>query len=299
LTRWFPLRPGVEFTVESNPNTLTAEKVEILARHGVNRVSLGAQSFQRHLLGRLERDHDPDSVGRAVEMLRPYIPRVSIDLIFGVPSQTLPEWQEDLGKALALGVTHLSAYGLTYEKGTPLWKQRRLGIVEPIDEGVEADMYEHLLGAMDSAGWCGYEISNFHAIDTGEPCRHNLAYWANAPYYGFGTGAAAFVDGRRTLNLRPIVNYLETVEAGLSPICQGETLDGPARARETAVLNLRRAQGLDKKEFLGQTGFDIDHLAGASVRPMMDLGLLEDDGRRWRLTRAGFLLADGVLARIV
>jgi len=297
LNHWFRVTPEVEFTVESNPNTLTAEKVAILADHGVNRVSLGAQSFRPHLLHQLERNHDPDSVGRAVDLLRQRIHNVSIDLIFGIPGQSEREWEEDLEKGLSLDPNHLSAYGLTYEKGTALWKQRRLGIVEPIDENIEATMYEHLMDRLNQDGWQQYEVSNF-AID-GNRCRHNLFYWANAPYYGFGTGAAAFRSNRRTLNLRPLVTYMERVEEGESPICQSEILDPESRARETAILNLRRGEGVSRANFVETTGFRIDDLAGEAIRQFVEHGLLIDDGESISLTRAGFLLADGILARIV
>src|SRR5262249_26436495 len=127
VTRWLPLESGHEFTIESNPGTLTAEKIAILADYGVTRVSLGAQSFQPPLLQVLERDHSPDDVPRSVEAIRRRIPQVSLDLIFGVPDQTLSEWVADLRCALELQPDHISTYGLTYEKGTPLWKQRQTG----------------------------------------------------------------------------------------------------------------------------------------------------------------------------
>lgn len=300
LGHWLLLDPDGEFTVESNPNTLTAVKVAILADHSVNRVSLGAQSFQPHLLARLERDHDPDSVARAFDLLRPRIPNLSLDLIFGIFGQTLDEWRRDLDQAVALAPEHLSAYGLMYEKGTPLWKQRRLGIIEPIDDGLEADMYEHLLDRLNGNGWEQYEISNFARQANGaRRCRHNGVYWANLPYYGFGTGAASFVGGERNLNLRPLVTYIERVESGQSPVCQTEVLDPESRARETAVLQLRRNDGLERISFRDQTGFSIDDLAEPALQLGERQGLLFDDGRTVRLTRQGLLLADGILSRIV
>ncbi len=300
VIHWFPPTPGQEFTVESNPNTLSPDKVRILANHGVNRVSLGAQSFHPHLLTRLERNHDPASVYRAIEMLKPSIENLSIDLIFGVPGQTMDEWSYDLKAALELPIEHLSSYGLTYEKGTPLWKQRRLGIVEPVAEDTEAEMFEHLLEATSAAGMEHYEVSNFSrkgVLD--RRCQHNGAYWANAPYYGFGTGAAAFVDGKRTLNLRPLLTYIETVEQGHSPIHQSESLEPEPRARETAVLNLRRAEGINLDTFRQQTGFDFRELAGQTLPSMAKIGLLVDTGSDVRLSPRGFLLADGMFSRIV
>ena len=131
---WLPLEPDHEFSVEANPGTLDADKVAVLADHGVNRVSLGAQSFHRELLRTLERDHAPRDVPLAVERIRRRIADVSLDLIFAVPEQTLADWEADLQNALALEPVHLSTYGLTYEKGTRLWKQQHAGIVRPLDE---------------------------------------------------------------------------------------------------------------------------------------------------------------------
>ncbi|MGL5097112.1 MAG: radical SAM family heme chaperone HemW, partial [Planctomycetia bacterium] len=206
VNHWHPPGAVEEFTVEANPNTLTAEKSAVLADHGVNRVSLGAQSFHPHLLERLERDHDPDSVPRGLELLRPRIDNVSLDLIFGVPGQTFAEWEYDLRRVVELQPDHCSTYGLTFEKGTRLYEQRRLGVVQSVDEEIERRMFEHALDAL-GVGWEHYEISNHarrRAFPDGStaarPCMHNLVYWANDPCFGFGTGAAAYVDGVRTLN---------------------------------------------------------------------------------------------------
>lgn len=140
LGHWFPLTPGGEWTVEANPGTLDAEKVELLAAVGVNRVSLGAQSFRPALLSVLERNHGPEEVERAVELVRPHFSRWSLDLIFGIPGSTLEDCKTDLAAALALGPSHLSCYGLVFEKGTNLWKQWQAGEVVPVDEETERDV---------------------------------------------------------------------------------------------------------------------------------------------------------------
>lgn len=305
LTRvrhWFPPQPGQEFTVESNPNTLDEEKIATLAAHGVTRVSLGAQSFEPELLARLERNHDPDSVSRAIAMLRPRIAQVSIDLIFGIPGQTFEQWDADLRRALELGTDHLSLYGLTYEKGTRLWRQRQLAIVTPVDEEVERQMMEHAIDVLSSNGYCHYEISNFARASAGEPprhCRHNLAYWANHAYFGFGTGAAAYRHYRRTLNIRDVAAYIARMSAGRDVVTQSESLEPEARARETAMLNLRRMSGLDRATFQCQTDYSIDELAGRALARHVADGLLEDTGTGLRLTREGLLLADAVLQSVL
>jgi oxygen-independent coproporphyrinogen-3 oxidase len=296
--RNFPLEQGGEWTVEANPGTLDAEKADVLAGGGVNRVSLGAQSFQPALLRALERDHAPEEVAKALELVRPRFPRWSIDLIFGVPGSTPELWQYDLEAAIALGPSHLSCYGLVYEKGTPLWKQWQAGQVRAVDEEAERTMYAHTIDRTAAAGLAMYEISNF--ARPAHECRHNLVYWANEPYFGVGLGAARYVHGVRSVNTRDLPAYLRRLEAGLRATGPSETLDPEERARETAVLMLRRTQlGLDRADFLKRTGIVIDTLAGPAVARLAARGLLEDDGRRVRLTRDGLFLADSVLCEIV
>jgi oxygen-independent coproporphyrinogen III oxidase len=296
--KWFPLEQGGEWTVEANPGTLDAEKVAVLAEGGVNRVSLGAQSFQPALLKALERNHGPEEVPRAIELVRPRFQRWSFDLIFGVPGSNTPLWERDLEEALALGPSHLSCYGLVYEKGTALWKQWNAGLVREVDEESERAMYAHTMDRLAASGLDQYEISNF--ARAGEECRHNLVYWANEAYFGVGLGAARYVDGVRSVNTRDLPAYLKRLEAGEPATGPTETLDPAPRARETAVLMLRRTlQGLERADFLRRTGFAIEALAGVAIQRAVSRGLLEDNGERIRFTREGLFLADSVLCEIV
>ena len=298
VRRWFPLTPGGEWTVEANPGTLDAAKVDVLAEGGVNRVSLGAQSFQPDLLRALERNHSPDEVPRALDLIRPRFDHWSFDLIFGVPGSTPDLWADDLKQALALGPDHLSCYGLVFEKGTALWKQERAGQVQPVDEEAERAMYEHTIDRLADAGLAMYEISNF--ARTGHESRHNLIYWGNLAYFGVGLGAARYLGGTRSSNTRDLPAYLKRIEAGDAATGPTETLDPEDRARETAVLMLRRTvKGLDRAEFALQTGFAFDELAGAALPKHRAGGLLDDDGERVRFTRAGLFLADTVLCDLL
>jgi oxygen-independent coproporphyrinogen-3 oxidase len=298
IRRWFPLAPGGEWTVEANPGTLEPARADAMAEGGVNRVSLGAQSFRPALLAALERNHTPDEVGRALELVRPRFDRWSIDLIFGVPGSTLADWESDLETALSLGPSHLSCYGLVYEKGTPLWKAWNAGAVRAVDEEVERAMYAHTIDRLDRAGLAMYEISNF--ARAGHESRHNLVYWANDAYFGVGLGAARYVKGVRSTNTRELSAYLRRLEAGLDATGPSETLDPEGRARETAVLMLRRTRlGIDRPDFAARTGSDLDTLLGDPIRRAVARGLLEDDGRRVRLTREGLFLADTVLCDLL
>src|SRR5205085_4656735 len=183
----------------------------------------------------------------AVEQVRRYIANVSLDLIFGVPGQTLTQWHADLEQALALAPAHVSTYGLTYEKGTRLWKQRRGGQVRALDEDAELAMYTTALDRLGAAGFDHYEISN-HARP-GRQCRHNLTYWANEAHFGFGVGAASYVRGVRRLNTRDLHSYLRRARAGEPTHFQSEELPPHERAMETAVVQLRRSAGIDRAAF--------------------------------------------------
>jgi oxygen-independent coproporphyrinogen-3 oxidase len=297
VLRWLPPRPGHEFSVEANPGTLTPDKVAALADHGVNRVSLGAQSFQRALLDALDRDHRPEDVPAAVENIKKRIDNISIDLIFGAPGQTPAQWEADLRAALALGPAHVATYGLTYEKGTRLWKQRRAGQVLPLDEEQELALYERAMDVLGAAGFEHYEISNF--ARPGRRCRHNQVYWANEAYFGLGMGAARYVLGRRELNTRDLRTYLRRALAGEPATFQSEELPSEERARETAAVQMRRAEGIGRAGFARQTGFDLDALFGPALRRLAGLGLIEDDGAAARLTRAGKCVADAVVCDLL
>jgi oxygen-independent coproporphyrinogen III oxidase len=297
VRRWLLLETGHEFSIEANPGTLDADKVKLLADQGVTRVSLGAQSFHVELLRVLERNHDPADVPRAVERIKHRIAQVSLDLIFGVPGQTAAQWGADLSAALALEPDHLSTYGLTFEKGTPLWKQQRWGLVQALEEEAELALYELAMDTLAAAGFEHYEISSF--ARAGSRCRHNQVYWANEAYFGLGMGAARYLEGRRELNTRDLGSYLRRIRAGQPAAFQSETLPPLERARETLGLNLRRAEGIARLPFREQTGFDLDVLAGPAVQRHVELGFLDDDGKAVRLTRRGKCVADAVIRNLL
>jgi oxygen-independent coproporphyrinogen-3 oxidase len=299
VLRWLPLDSGSEseFSIECNPDTLTTDKIVVLADHGVNRVSLGAQSFHADLLHVLERSHDPEQIAHAVERVRRRIDNVSLDLIFAVPGQTESQWRLDLDRALSLAPDHLSTYGLTYEKGTPLWKRRQRGQVLPLDEDAELALYTLAIDFLESAGFEHYEISSF--ARPRRRCRHNQVYWANEAYFGFGMGAARYVLGRRELNSRDLHRYVRQALSGESVTWQSEELPATERARETMAVQLRRAEGIDRAAFRAQTGFDVDTVAGEALARHVEQGFLADDGSCVRLTRRGKYVADAVIERLL
>jgi oxygen-independent coproporphyrinogen-3 oxidase len=195
--------------------------------------------------------------------------------------------------ALSLSPDHLSCYGLIYEKGTALWKQLQAGQVEPIPEETEANMYERTIERLAESGLIQYEISNY--ARPGFECRHNLVYWVNDAYFGFGLGAARYMNGLRATNIRDLPGYIRRMEQGLDATGPSEQLTPEERARETATLMIRRVQmGINRADFRTRTGFSIDELAGPSIIKHIQNGLLTDDGSTIRLTRQGVMLGDTV-----
>jgi oxygen-independent coproporphyrinogen III oxidase len=298
LTRkWFLPAPGAEICVEANPAGLDDAKIAVLADAGVNRVSLGAQSFDAAVLKLLERDHLGSDIPAVVNRVRRRIPNVGLDLIFGVPGQSLDLWRATLSAAIALQPTHVSTYGLTFEKGTSFQSRLNKGLLDRCDEECERQMYALAMDELPRAGFEQYELSNF--AQPGFRCRHNEVYWAGKPFFGFGPGAARYAAGRRELNHRSVTTWINRVLAGRSPIAESEELSPEGRARELIMLNLRRCEGLALGGFQEQTGFDFRELAGDALPRHLRQGLLEECAGHVRLTREGRFLADTVFAEYV
>lgn len=293
---WCHFLPDYEFSIEANPATLTHDKIAVLAEFGVNRVSLGVQSFSTSALSMLERDHNATTVIQLVERLHGVFNNISIDLIFGVPGQSLSDWHGDMQQALALRPHHISAYGLTYEKGTRLWKQVRAQQIQPLSEGEELAMFHAAMETLENAGYRQYEISNY--AQSGKECRHNEVYWANYAYFGFGMGAASYVRGIRTLNTRSLSTYLQRLAEGQSPQFQKEELQGRDLALETAGQQLRRADGIDRGQFLEQTGCSLADLWNQRMDQFVELGHAVSDDQGIRLTRSGRCIADYIVSQL-
>ena len=289
--RYFQVSAATEFSVEANPLDLTDEKIDLLAEMGVNRISLGVQSFSKQALTLLERDHCADDVRDVMTRLRTRFENISVDLIFGVPNQSLSDWSESLRQAIELCPTHISTYGLTFEKGTAFWTRLNRGDIS--DEELEREQYAIAMEQLPAAGFAQYEISNF--AKPGFECRHNKVYWNGDEYWAFGPGAARYLNGRRETNIRSVLGWLARLERGESPVADSEELEREHRARELIYLGLRRIHGLDRKSFHEKTGFELDELCGPALKTQVKLGLLDDDGVRVCLTLEGRFVADRVV----
>ena len=292
IRRWLPLEASGEFSVESTPESVEAAKLDVLLGAGVNRLSVGVQSFEDNTLRSLDRRHRSADVLPAIRQACAAGMAVSIDLIFGAPGQTLESWRGDLERAVELGVGHISTYGLTYETGTPMWKARKRGDITPVAEEAEREMYALSIDLLGSAGYEHYEVSNF--ARPGMRSRHNQVYWANDEYFGFGCGAARLVDGERSINTRDTEAYIRKIISGESPTFQRERLDPRERAWETAAVQLRRRDGIGTDDFRRRTGFDLELILGPAIDRLASMGMLERIGGQVRLTREGLFIADAV-----
>jgi len=293
------LTPGAEFSVEANPLDLTEARVELLTRAGINRVSVGVQSFQADELTTLERDHSPAEAADAVRRLMGRIPNVGVDLIFGVPGQSLAQWRNNLEAVIDLGSPHISTYGLTFEKGTAFWSRRDKGQIRQQPEELEREMYAVAIERLTSAGYRHYELSNF--ARPGFECRHNQVYWNALSYYAAGPGAASYLDGIRRTNHRSTTHWIErTIAAqGANPPAFSEELSDDERAREALMLGLRQRAGIDVDEFESRFRVSLDRLAGQTIRRMEQAGWLEHSDRRLRLTEEGVFVADTVVSELL
>ncbi len=292
LAEWFPLVPGGEFTVEVNPGEFDAACGELLQRHGVNRISLGAQSLHADKLRRLDRKHDPADVPLAVEVARRMGAHVAIDLIFASEQESPDEWRSDLQAMLQLEPDHVSTYGLTIEKGTRFWTRRLHGTLEEVEEEAQRTMYLTAMEVLGEAGFDHYEVSSF--ARPGHRSRHNMTYWLGESYYGVGPGAARYVGGVRELNHRSTSAYIRRLRAGASPTAEREELSREVRARERLVFGLRMLDGIDAADFARQTGFTLEELAASSIDWLVGLGMLARDDSRLYLTRQGLLVSDSL-----
>ncbi len=287
-----------EFTVEANPATVDEPKARLLVENGVTRVSMGAQSFFPAELAALERLHSPQDIPPSVETLRRCgVRQVNLDLIFGIPGQSLDSWRQSLARAIELAPDHIACYGLTYEPATRLTAQLHHGHVTPCDEDIEADMFNATVDVLGAAGYRQYEISNF--ARPGCECRHNLLYWRNQPYIGVGPSAAGCLSGRRYKNVPDIAAYVRRMEERGDAEAESETLTREMLALELVMMQMRLSDGLSVSDFRQRVGVDPRHQYAAALSRLVQKGWVTATCHRIALTRAGMLVANRVIAEMV
>lgn len=284
----FDVQPGAEITVEANPDTLSADYLEQLAVAGVTRLSVGMQSAVPHVLATLERTHNPDNVGVAVEWAKDAGLAVSVDLIYGTPGESLDDWKRSIDVALSYQLDHISAYSLIVEEGTAMARKISRGEIPEPDGDLQADMYEFADDSFSTTGLHWYEISNW-ARSAATESMHNRAYWTGQDWWGFGPGAHSHIGGVRFWNAKHPAAYGERLANGITPALGREVLSDEERNLEQYLLESRLREGILAAKVEQSIRNDLvnDRLV-----------TLENEGERIVLTRRGRLLADEVARRL-
>ena len=305
LNHIYDLNAVREFTAEANPGTVTVEWLDMAVTLGVNRISFGMQAYQDRILHLLGRIHRFEDVVSSVSLARRAgIGNISIDLIFGIPGQTISDWTQTADAALSLKPEHLSAYGLIPEEGTPLYKDLESGHFTLPDPDLERGMYDLVIRKTAEAGFHQYEISNFALA--GFECEHNKGYWTQIPYIGLGVSAASMtgirysadgMDYHRRTNPVTLDQYENMISSG---ILSSADLISPADSRfETMMLGLRMNQGVEESAFLKKHRVTLEQCYGKKLRTMEKLGLCKHENGVWKLTRRGFDVQNSILVELM
>ncbi|WP_221567636.1 radical SAM family heme chaperone HemW [Alkalihalobacillus sp. TS-13] len=294
------LKPGVdtEFTVEANPSVTERQKLKILKEAGVNRLSIGVQAFQDTLLSALNRNHRRNDVARMINEAQTIgFENISIDLMFGLPGQTLEMFKESVSLALQLNVPHVSAYSLQVEKQTVFGIRDKKGQLSLPGEEQESDMFEYLIDTLKQNGFAQYEISNF--AKSGYESRHNQMYWKNEHYYGIGAGAHGYVSDIRYENVKPLPHYIRKINEGVLPQRIVTRLEIKDRMEEEVFLGLRKMDGVNKARFYEKYNLEIEEVFSEQIDKLTADGLLINDRKSIRLTNRGLFLGNEVFQEFV
>ncbi len=297
LHKYFHIAANAEISVECNPGTNIIGYLDSYRRTGINRLSIGVQSFVEEELKFLQRIHNSEEAANTVRAAQEAgFDNINIDLIFAIPGQTRHSLDETITKALGLNISHIAYYSLIYEEGTPLFREFKNGRVKKIDENLDAELYYLLIDRLTKAGYEQYEVSNF--AKKGKKCRHNLNYWYGGDYIAFGPSAHGFLDGKRYWNYRNLVKYLECLDNNRLPVEGEETLTKEDRLSETIFLQMR-AQGLKLEEFHLNFGFDILTALKKLFSKWHDAGLVKLGSSRIAFTPEGYSIGDELCLKII
>ena len=301
----FSLDAVQEFTIEANPGTVTKEWIDTALSLGINRLSLGMQAYQGRLLSLLGRIHRFEDVVASVSAARSSgFGNIGIDLIFGIPTQTIEDWSQTVESVISLRPEHISAYGLIPEDGTPLYRDLENGLLSLPDPDDEREMYDLVIRKTAAAGYRQYEISNF-SLSSYE-CMHNIGYWTQIPYIGLGVSAASMTDVRffnegmeyvRSVNPDTMNEYEKMINAGMKS--QSETIS-PSEARfETMMLGLRMNCGVSENFFRNKHHVSIESCYGKKLKEMESRGLMLHENGSWKLTARGFDIQNSILVELM
>lgn len=296
INKAFPKRSiDLEFTMEANPGTISKDKLQLMKQGGVNRLSYGVQTFNDDLLNKIGRSHTREESFKAIEEARQAgIENISIDLMFGLPGQSMEMLDESLKEAFKLNIPHLSVYSLKVEENTVFSKWERQGTLSLPDEDTEFIMFERIITKAEEEGFHWYEISNF--ARNGYESKHNQVYWKNKEYYGFGAGAHGYLHGIRYANIGSTMKYIKEMNNKNSGIEESQPVNSMQKMEEFVILGLRLSQGVSAREFQKRYGKELHEVFGPPINEFVAKGLLEWKDDRLRLTRSGVYLGNNVFA---
>jgi oxygen-independent coproporphyrinogen III oxidase len=298
ISNSFPVQPNAEITLEADPGTIDLAGLETLRGGGFNRLSLGVQAFDDDLLATLDRLHSAAEARAAlVWARRAGFLDLNLDLMFGLPGQSLTTWEASLQEAIAFAPTHVSVYGLTIEERTPFYRRQQLGTLVLPDEETQAMMFERADQVLTAAGYVHYEISNYAL--PGWRSRHNLHYWQHGEYLGFGAGAHAYLGGYRMENERLPGRYIRAIAEGGNAVHMSEYITGERRLHEGLMVGLRLREGIHLAAFLQRYGVSLETAYAAPIADLTEAGYLQVTAGHLRLSDAGRLVADAVLSRLM
>ncbi|SHM05383.1 oxygen-independent coproporphyrinogen-3 oxidase [Caldanaerovirga acetigignens] len=298
IHRAFNLSSDLEFTVEANPETVTKEKLEVLREGGVNRLSLGLQSFNEELLKVIGRIHNAEGFLKNFFMAREAgFNNINVDLIFGLPQQRVEDFLNSLRKLLDLSPEHVSCYSLSVEEGTKFYELKEKGLLFLPSEDEERMMYHAARSILEEGGYSHYEISNF--AKSGRECKHNLVYWTYGEYLGLGAGAHSFMDGVRFYNAYGLKDYIEKVKAKGEAVESRERISEPEQQAEFVILGLRLIKGVDKAKFYERFRKDMDLVYGEVLEKLEEKGLIVNGKEYVKLTKKGLDLANEVFVEFL
>ncbi|MUV39583.1 Anaerobilin synthase [Lentibacillus sp. JNUCC-1] len=294
----FDVTHAEEFTIEANPGDIDTEKIKLLKEWGVNRVSLGVQVFDNDMLKELGRAHKVKDVYTTVSRLQQNgIENISIDLIYALPNQTPNHFRKTVEEAVAFDLPHYSTYSLQIEPKTVFYQRHKKGILNKPPEEEEVEMFHILKDTMAQNRLNRYEVSNFSK--PGFESKHNLTYWNNDYYYGFGAGASGYLPGRRTNNLKPLPAYIKQANLDGKPLLQAEEIGLKEAVEEEFFLGLRKMEGVNKAQFKERYGFSHDLVYSNAIDVLKQKGWLAEDEAWIRLTEEGLLFGNSVFAHFL
>lgn len=298
VQKLLPIHKEVEFTIEANPGDLPADKLRVLKDLGVNRLSLGVQTFNNELLKRIGRSHRVKDVYETVEAAKRIgFDNISIDLMYGLPGQKIKDVEDSLKETFSLDIQHCSAYSLIVEPKTVFYNLLQKGKLPLPGEDVEGEMYELIMAEMEAHGLHQYEISNY--AKPGYESRHNLVYWNNEEYFGFGAGAHGYLNGVRQANIYPINKYIQTVEGGDFPVRSKTTLTEKERMEEEMFLGLRKTAGVSIDRFREKFGRNLLDIYGEQIERLVNRKLITITENSIRLTKAGKMVGNEVFMEFI